>query len=220
MTHIGIIFPDGIYAESEARACCSVINSKGDPMNIGIKRLAAALACVIALSAFIALPLPAQTNGKTKPFAKEVINRALETARAENKNVLVHFDASWCGWCKRFAAFLHSPEAGKLMADNYVLVSLTVMESPDKKALENPGAEELMREMGGAAAGIPFYFFLDKEGKKIANSMSMPDGGNIGHPANAQEIKAFEGLLERTAPRMTSEQRAEIVDYLTKRARP
>ncbi|MCI0489158.1 MAG: thioredoxin family protein [Blastocatellia bacterium] len=183
-----------------------------------IKRLAFVLTWIIALGAFAALPLLAQTNGKAKPSAEEVIKRALETARAENKNVLVHFDASWCGWCKRFDAFLRSPEAGKLMADNYVTVSLTVMERPDKKDMENPGAGELMREMGGAAAGIPFYFFLDKEGKKLANSMAMPDGGNIGHPANAQEIKAFAGLIERTAPHMTSEQRARIIDYLTKSA--
>ena len=44
----------------------------------------------------------------------------------------------------------------------------------------------------------------------------MPKGGNIGHPANAEEIKAFIGLLEKTAPRMTSEERLKIAEYLTK----
>ena len=74
-----------------------------------------------------------------------------------------------------------------------------------------------MNEIGGANSGLPFYFFLDKEGQKLADSMAMPGGKNIGHPANAEEIKAFEGLLERTAPRMTSGQRAKIADYLTKK---
>lgn len=102
------------------------------------------------------------------------------------------------------------------MTDHYVLVTLIVEESPDKKALENPGAAELKSEMGGEKSGLPFYFFLDQEGKKLADSMAMPGGKNIGHPANAEEIKAFDGLLERTAPRMTKEQRAKIADYLTK----
>src|SRR5262249_51167948 len=160
-----------------------------------------------ALSTFAITPLMAQTQSKVPPPAQELIDNAIKTAKAENKNILVNFGASWCGWCKRLNAFLHSPEFSKLISDNYILVYLTVEESPNKKALENPGAEELKARMGGAKAGVPFYFFLDKEGKKIGDSLAMPNGENIGHPANPQEIKAFEGLLERTAPHMTSGQR-------------
>jgi hypothetical protein len=97
-----------------------------------------------------------------------------------------------------------------------VIIELTVQEGPDKKALENPGGAELKAAMGGGRSGLPFYFFLDKEGKKLADSLSMPNGGNIGHPANAEEIKAFDGLLKKVAPRMTAEERARIADYLTK----
>lgn len=187
-------------------------------MSISIKRSVATLAWIIVLSTFAALPLSAQTGSKMKPSAQELLSAAIKTAKAENKPVLVHFGASWCGWCRRLDAFLQAPEVGKLMADNYVLLELTVLEHDEKKILENPGAEALMNEMGGANAGLPFYFFLDQEGKKLGDSMAMPGGKNIGHPANAEEIKAFAGLLERTAPRMTSAQRAKIVDYLTKTA--
>jgi hypothetical protein len=102
------------------------------------------------------------------------------------------------------------------MADHFVFVKLIVQESPDKKALETPGGAEMKSAMGGEKAGLPFYFFLDKDGQKIGDSMSMPGGKNIGHPANAEEIKAFDELLKRTAPRMTSAERAKISDYLTK----
>lgn len=187
-------------------------------MNISINRSIALLARIIALSTCAALSLGAQTGSKTKPAAQELLSAAIKTAKADNKNVLVHFGASWCGWCRRLDAFLQAPEVGKLMADNYVLLELTVLESDEKKALENPGAEELMNRMGGTDAGLPFYFFMNKEGKKLGDSMAMPGGKNIGHPANAEEIKAFAELLERTAPRMTSAQRAKIVDYLTKTA--
>jgi hypothetical protein len=111
---------------------------------------------------------------------------------------------------------LYQSEVSKLFANHYVVVDLTVKESEQKKALENPGAEKLLDELGGAQAGLPFYAFLDQSGKKIADSLAMPGGGNIGHPATAEEIKAFEKLLERTAPRMTDAERARITDYLTK----
>jgi thiol:disulfide interchange protein len=187
-------------------------------MNIDIKRFVAPIALTVALGAIATQPLLAQPDGNTKPAAGELLSAAVKTAKAENKTILVHFGASWCGWCKRLDAFLKAPEVGQLMADNYVLLELTVQESREKKALENPGAEELMSKMGGTNAGLPFYFFLDKEGKKIGDSLAMPGGKNIGHPANAEEITAFVGLLERTAPRMTGAQRAKIAEYLTKNA--
>ena len=183
-------------------------------MNFSTKRAIATFAFVIGLGMF---PLFAQSGSKTPPPAQELLAAAIKTAAAENKNVLVHFGASWCGWCKRLDAFLVSPEFGKLMADNYVLLSLTVQESPGKKSLENPGAEKLMNEMsGGKAGGLPYYFFVDKTGAKIADALAMPNGDNIGYPATPEEIKAFISLLERTAPRLTREQRAEISNYLTK----
>ena len=83
-------------------------------------------------------------------------------------------------------AFLHAPEVGRLMTENYVLLELTVQESPKKKALENPGADTLMKEMGGDDAGLPFYFFLDTDGKKICDSLVMPGRKNIGHPASPE----------------------------------
>ncbi len=61
---------------------------------------------------------------------------------------------------------------------------------------------------------MPFYAFLDKTGMKIANSCAMSGGQNIGYPGNPEELKAFDNLLERTAPRMTSAQRTLIIDQL------
>ena len=157
-------------------------------------------------------------QGTKTPPAQTIIDRALKTAKAENKTVFVHFGASWCVWCKHLDAMLSSQEVGKLISDNFVLVNLTVQESDDKKALENPGAQEIMEKNGAGKAGVPYYLFLDKDGKKIVDSLAMPKGGNIGYPATPEEIKTFESLLPKAAPRMTAAQRASISDYLTKHA--
>ena len=71
-----------------------------------------------------------------------------------------------------------------------------------------------MKDLGGGDAGLPFYAFLDGSGKKIANSMAMPNGGNIGFPANQTELDAFVSLIDKTAPALTPGERARLVGYL------
>jgi len=147
-----------------------------------------------------------------------VLKAALQQAKGGNKTVLLVFHASWCGWCKRLDAVLEDPDIKKIMNDHYVITHLDVMESGAKKALENPGGNEMIAEYGGAKSGLPFYSFLNSDGKKIADSNVMPKDQNIGYPGTPEEIAAFNILLKQTAPRMTDEQRSQIVAYLQKNA--
>jgi hypothetical protein len=64
-------------------------------MNLTPKRLVAAIAWIVILGTFAGVPLLAQTNGKVKPSAESLINDAVNRAKTENKNILVHFGASW-----------------------------------------------------------------------------------------------------------------------------
>ena len=155
------------------------------------------------------------SSGPPEP-ASTVIDAAVKRARAESKTVWVDFGASWCGWCRKLEAFLDAPQVKDIIQKHYLIVPLTVMESEAKKALENPGGEDLMKALGGASAGLPFYAFLDGSGKRIANSMAMPNGGNIGFPANQTELTAFVSLLEKTAPALASAERERLVAYLHK----
>jgi hypothetical protein len=97
-----------------------------------------------------------------------------------------------------------------MIAEHYALVKLNVQEDHRN----TPGAEQLLDQTGGAQAGLPFFAFLDKTGTKIANSCAMPGGRNIGYPGNPEELKAFDGLLEQTAPRMTLAQRTMLAEQL------
>jgi len=157
---------------------------------------------------------------KPQPTADSLLKTAIQTAKTQNKVVLVHFGASWCSWCKRLDEMLQGKELGKLIASHYVLVHMTVQEHDKNKKLETPGADELLAANGANKSGVPIFMFFDKSGVKLADSLALPNRANIGYPASPEEIHAFEGILDQTAPRMTAAERTSIIDYLKKHAPP
>ncbi len=182
-----------------------------------LRRRVTTLSSVAAVALALPLRLSAQHADST---ATQIVAQAVRQAQAEHKNVLVKFGASWCGWCHRFDRFLESPEpAGRLMRDNFVIVPLTVLEAPDKKALETPGGNELDAAMGGKNAGLPWFYFLDQQGAKIGDANIVPAtgnmGSNVGHPDTPQEVAAFVALLARVGPHMTAQDRETIGKFLT-----
>ena len=158
---------------------------------------------------------PAPAAPAAPEAARSVVAAAVNQAAAQQKIVLIEFGASWCKWCTNFQTFVHSNEVGAIIADNYVVTNLVVLEEDEKQVLEHPGGEELMLEWaGGAKPGLPFYVFLDAQGRKIADSNAMPGHKNIGFPYTQEEIAVFMQLLERTAPRLDPVKRTAILEYL------
>jgi thiol-disulfide isomerase/thioredoxin len=201
---------------------------------IGVATLGVLLGAVTGSAAVVengAVPFPnpmgnsaievTDSSEKAQPPApaKVLIDEAVKKAKAENKTVLVHYGASWCGYCKRFNAFLNSEEVGKIVESHYVVLRLVAQEREDKKSLENPGVDSIAQVLQ-LKRGLPVYFFLDGEGNKIADSGVMPpNGGNIGYPVTPEEVSAFGELLKKTAPRMTEEERTKLTEYLTNAAK-
>lgn len=171
----------------------------------------------LMLSLFLAAMIASAQSLKPQP-AQEVLKAAVKQAESSDKTVFLIFHASWCGWCKRLDAGLQDPEVKPLIDANYIVTHLVVMESKEKKDLENPGGAEILKELGGEKSGLPFYAFIDGKGKMIASSNVMPKDQNIGYPGSKEEIEAFEMLLKKTAKHMTDDQRSQVMSYFMKNA--
>jgi len=120
----------------------------------------------------------------------ELLEAASKQASNENKSILIKFEASWCGWCKRMTANLEAENTKQLFIDNYVIVPLVVKESKDKKHLENEGSDDFLKKYKGENSGLPFWLILDSDLKLIANSLNAK-GENLGCPATKDEVAEF-----------------------------
>ncbi len=146
----------------------------------------------------IAIALIAVQFGFAQEKADVVLNKAITQAKTENKNVLLVFHASWCGWCKLMEKNMNLPETKPLFDKNFVTAYLDVQERGEKKTLENPGGQELMNKYKGEKAGLPFWLILDSKDNVLADSFDSK-GENIGSPATPEEVASFLVKLEKTS---------------------
>ena len=152
--------------------------------------------------------------------AETIMNEAFEKAKIENKNVIIMFHASWCGWCKKMDASIKKETVKDMFESNYVIEHLVVKESKNNKHLENPGAAEVLDKNGGAKSGIPYWLIFDSDGKLLADSKMLKDemtlmgkGSNIGCPGTQAEVKAFTYKLKETSDLTEEELRVIATEF-------
>ncbi len=138
---------------------------------------------------------------KWKPVpldANDVFASALAQAKKEDKRVFIRVGAPWCVWCRRLDAFLARPQIETILKKDYVVVKI------DQDRMK--GAKEVIRRIRKPTegAGIPWYAFLDKDGRILITS-TKPGAGNIGFPADPKaEIPYFTHMLKTTSSKLTN----------------
>jgi thiol-disulfide isomerase/thioredoxin len=170
---------------------------------------------IIAAFLIVAVIAIARMASAEVPSADQVLAPAKSRAAAEHKTIFVHFGASWCPWCRRLDAFLDRPEVKPAFEKYFIPVKLVVQERDEKKALENPGAGAVLKDLG-AHGGLPFMVFVDAQGAVIANSELK--GQNIGFPAEPEEIDWFVQMMKKAAPGM-AEADMKVIETALKSAK-
>lgn len=86
-----------------------------------------------------------------------------------------------------------SPNVAPILAREFVSLKL--------EADRMTGGKEILKRYQPTEAGIPWFVFLDGDGKAIATS----DGpkGNVGFPAQPHEIAHFRTMLEGAKRKLT-----------------
>ncbi len=143
--------------------------------------------------------------------AADLRAEALAAAARDGRQVLLHFGAPWCGWCHKLEAWMELPSVAPLLARQFVDCKIDVDRTQ--------GGQELLAELSaGKSGGIPWFAFLDAEGRVLATSTG-PEG-NTGFPAAPAEIAHFRGMLEQAAPRLQPQDVETLVRSLQPPEKP
>jgi thiol-disulfide isomerase/thioredoxin len=129
--------------------------------------------------------------------ASEVLAAALATATKEQKRVFLHFGAPWCGWCHRLENWMAQPEIAALLSKDFVDTKI----DNDRMVGGKDVYQAQLAAAGQKEGGIPWFVFLDQDGKLLAHSNGPK--GNTGFPAQPEEIEHFVAMLKSAKVNLT-----------------
>ena len=119
------------------------------------------------------------------PYANAAadVQKALATAKKENKHVLLQIGSNWCIWCYRFHSFVQLDTAlKKLMENNYVVYHLNYSK-------ENKNLNYLKKLGFPQRFGFPVLVILDANGNRLhTQDTSLLEKGNS---YDTEKLKAF-----------------------------
>jgi thiol:disulfide interchange protein len=139
--------------------------------------------------------------------AQALYGAALARAKQEEKRVFLHFGAPWCGWCHRLEDWMRQPEVAERLAKDFVDLKI------DQDRMQH-GAELKKRFPASEKGGIPWFAFLDGDGRVLADSVGSK--GNVGFPAAPEEIAHFRAMLDKVRVGISPAD----VDWLVKSLEP
>jgi thioredoxin-related protein len=120
----------------------------------------------LTLALILILPLAGKSQTPVKLYnpaadAKKDLALAVQTAKEQNKHVLVQVGGNWCSWCVKLHGFFESNASiDSILKADYVLVRINY--SPENK---NPG---VLASLGYPQRfGFPVLLILDQNGQRL-----------------------------------------------------
>lgn len=142
---------------------------------------------------------------EAKPLeAQKVVDTGIAEAKSSGRLVFLHFGAPWCPWCHRLDDWMDKAAPAALLAKGFVNVKVDV----DRMT----GGKDILTKYRPKEGGIPWFAFIDGDGKVVADS-DAAKGGNVGFPSAKDEIAHFAKMLEKAA-KLSEEDRAKLIDTL------
>ena len=115
-----------------------------------------------------------QTN--QVPSTQVVMDSAFETAKNENKHILLIFHTNWCDFCKMLIEGFNNKDSEPFFKESYIITTLNPL---DKNHLVNDGAMEYYGELlENDKVGWPSTFIIDKNGNKLDKYYGFPTSDN------------------------------------------
>ena len=141
--------------------------------------------------------------------AESILATGLKTAKEEDKRVFLHFGAPWCGWCRRLENWMSDENVAAILSKHFVDVKIDI----DRTLRGNEMKDRMTK---GESRGIPWYAFLDAEGKIVVDS-TLPEKGNIGYPYTNEEIGTFMKVIQEAARTLSDDDIKQLVKSLRNR---
>lgn len=137
-------------------------------------------------------------HAPTPLVASEVLANGLAAAKHEGKLVFLHFGAPWCGWCGKLERWMAQPEIAALLGKDFVDLKI----DNDRMTGGKDVYAAQLAATGQTESGIPWFVFLDADGKALAHSNGPK--GNTGFPYQPEEIEHFGSMLDQVRKNLTA----------------
>ncbi|HYE95862.1 MAG TPA: thioredoxin fold domain-containing protein [Rubricoccaceae bacterium] len=120
--------------------------------------------------ALAALPARAQVDASIVPDdapAWQPMAAAIDSAKTDDRLLLIHTYAKWCGWCARLDQEVYTDDAVQAYLGEHFAVTRLDMEAEDPVRFF--GMQQQQRELAASfgVTGTPTILFFDAEGRYI-----------------------------------------------------